>query len=87
MRARYKNRYVLDYFKMTKALQAAFEAIAKLPENQQNALASAILQELAVEERWEAALQSDLEALERLADEAISDDKAGRTQKLEPEKL
>jgi hypothetical protein len=72
---------------MTKALKAAFEAIAKLPEKQQNALASAIFQELAIEERWEAALQSNLEALEHLADEAIANEKAGRTQKLDPEKL
>jgi hypothetical protein len=72
---------------MTKSLQAAFEAIAKLPERQQNALASAIFQELALEEQWEATLESNLGALESLADEALADDKAGRTQPLDPEKL
>jgi len=72
---------------MTKALEDAFNAIAKLPEPQQNALASAILNELGLEEKWEAALQTNLGALERLADEAIVDDDAGRTQTLDPEKL
>jgi hypothetical protein len=72
---------------MTKALEDAFKAIAQLPEQRQNSLASAILNELALEEKWEATLQNNLGALERLADEAIADDEAGRTQTLDPEKL
>jgi len=39
---------------MTKALQKAFEAASRLPD-EQDELAAAILQELDVDERWEAA--------------------------------
>jgi hypothetical protein len=41
---------------MTDALRRAFEAAGRLPEQDQNELAAAILEELAADERWEAAL-------------------------------
>ena len=61
---------------MTDALRRAFEAAGRLPEQDQNELAAAILEELAADERWEAALAGSQGALERLADEALREHRA-----------
>jgi hypothetical protein len=68
---------------MTKALKKAFDAASRLPEKDQEELAAAILEELAADHRWEAALRSSPDVLERLADEALAEDKAGRTKPLD----
>jgi hypothetical protein len=72
---------------MTKALKKAFEAASQLPDREQDELAAAILQELAADQRWEAALGESREALERLAEEALNEHRAGRTRPLEPDAL
>lgn len=72
---------------MTKALQRAFEAASRLPEQEQDQLAAAILEELTADERWEAALAKSQEALERLANEAREEHRAGRTEALDPDAL
>jgi hypothetical protein len=68
---------------MTKALKNAFDAASKLPEKDQEQLAAAILQELAADARWEAAVGAAPDALERLADEALAEHKAGQTKPLD----
>ncbi len=68
---------------MTNALKKAFDAASKLPEKDQEALAAAILEELAADERWEGAVGANPGALERLADEALSEHRAGRTKPLD----
>ena len=72
---------------MTKSLEKAFEAASRLPEGDQDALAAAILEELAADERWEKILAQSPEGLERLADEALAEHRAGRTKPLDPDKL
>ncbi|MGH2358932.1 MAG: hypothetical protein ACRDGM_00055 [bacterium] len=72
---------------MTKALKKAFEAASRLPDRAQDELAAAILEELAADERWEAALAQSQGALERLADEALREHRAGRTKALDPDGL
>jgi len=72
---------------MTHALKKAFEAASSLPEPEQDALAAAILEELAADERWEAALGTSPGALESLAEEALREHRAGRTKPLDPEGL
>ncbi len=72
---------------MTKSLEKAFEAASRLPEGDQDALAAAILEELAADERWEKLLAQSPGALERLADEALAEHRAGRTKPLDPDKL
>jgi hypothetical protein len=72
---------------MTKALRAAFDAASKLPEDQQEALAAAILHEVALEQRWDTALATSGGALEELADEALAEQRAGRSEPLDPEEL
>ena len=72
---------------MTDALRRAFEAAGRLPEQDQNELAAAILEELAADERWEAALARSQGALERLADEAPREHRAGGTKPLDQDAL
>ena len=72
---------------MTKALKNAFDVASRLPDREQDALAAAILEELAADERWEAAVAATPGALERLADEALGEYRAGRTKPLDPDAL
>lgn len=72
---------------MTKALRKAFEAASRLPDREQDELASAILEELAADERWEVAFAESQAALEQLADEALKEHRAGRTEALDPDAL
>ncbi|HYS06680.1 MAG TPA: hypothetical protein VEW47_15990 [Candidatus Dormibacteraeota bacterium] len=59
---------------MTKALERAFHEASKLSEAEQDALAEAIRNEVLGE--------GSSDALENLADEAIAEHRAGRTQRL-----
>ena len=68
---------------MTKALEKAFKAASKLPEREQEALAAAILEEVAVEERWKESFAHSPKQLEQLAEEALDEYRAGRTKPLE----
>jgi hypothetical protein len=72
---------------VTKNLKKAFEAASKLPPEQQDALAAAILEEVAVEGLWAASFAARPDALEKLADEARAEYRAGKTQPLDPDTL
>jgi hypothetical protein len=72
---------------MTKILQEAFDQASKLPEAEQDALGRILLEELASERRWEDLFAGSQDLLEELANQALADHDAGRTEKLEPEKL
>ena len=65
---------------MTKALEAAFQAASRLPDEEQEALARTILAEV----DFDALIASRPDALERLADEALVEYRAGRTLPLDP---
>lgn len=72
---------------MTKALRKAFEVASRLPDREQKELAAAILEELAADERWEAAFAESQSVLKRLAEEALEEHRAGRTEALDPDAL
>ena len=72
---------------MTELLKRAFDAAAKLPPSDQDALAAAVLEEVAVEGLWDAAFARRPAALDKLADEAIAEHRAGRTKALDPDTL
>ena len=72
---------------MTKLLKKAFAEVSSLPPAEQDAVANWLLAELASERRWDEAFASSQSALERLADEALGDHRAGRTRKLDPDAL
>jgi hypothetical protein len=72
---------------MTHLLEAAFAAAARLPETEQDALGRALLAELASEAAIDGALERTPDALARLADEALAEHRAGRTEPLDPDRL
>jgi hypothetical protein len=69
---------------MTKLLEEAFKAAAQLSAAEQDALAQAILAEVAAESHWERRLADTSRELERLADEARTEHRARRTRPLDP---
>jgi hypothetical protein len=72
---------------MTELLKKAFEQAAKLPPKEQDAFAALVLAELEAEARWEESFGGSREELERLADEARSELRSGRTELLDPDSL
>jgi len=72
---------------MTKLLQKAFEEASKLPESEQEALGGILLDELASEQRWEELFAGSHDLLAELAERALAEHRAGRTEKLDPKKL
>ena len=72
---------------MTQLLEQAFAAAARLPAEEQDALARTLLSELASERDIDERLAATPDALARLADEALAEHRAGRTEPLDPERL
>jgi hypothetical protein len=71
---------------MTQLLERAVNEAARLPETEQDALASLLLEEIASEARWSESFASSQDTLARLADEALAEFHAGRTLPLDPER-
>lgn len=69
------------------ALKEAMEAASQLPDEEQKRIAAIILEEMADEAAWDRAFANSQPQLERLADEADEDYRAGRTDPLDPETL
>lgn len=63
---------------MTQLLQQALERVRKLPESEQDAIATLILDELADEERWEAAFARSQDRLAELSAKVREDVRDGR---------
>jgi hypothetical protein len=72
---------------MTKLLQKAFDEASKLPDAEQDTLGRILLDELASERRWDELFAGSHGLLAELADEALAEHRAGRTEKLDPDKL
>jgi len=68
---------------MTQALSAAVATAAQLPEEEQDALAAILLEEMESEERWSTLFADSPNLLERMAKEAIQDFQAGRVQPID----
>ncbi len=67
---------------MTKLLGKAFAKVAELPEAEQDKFAEWILAELESDRKWDAAFVRSQDLLARLADEALEEDRQGKTQPL-----
>ena len=72
---------------MTKLLEEAFDETAKLPDDEQDALAQAVLAELVSERRWDELFAGSTDVLSELAEEALAEHRAGRTKPLDPDRL
>ena len=65
---------------MTQLLDQAFKEMAKLSPSEQDALATALLAELASEKRWSELFDQSQDLLSKLADDALAEHRAGKTQ-------
>jgi hypothetical protein len=72
---------------MTDLLERAIARLQTLPESEQDAIASIILEEIEDERRWDAAFASSPDVLAKLAASAMAEYHAGETQELDLEKL
>lgn len=72
---------------MTKRLEEAFVEASKLPQQEQEALADWLLEELASEKRWDQVFADSQGLLAKLGKEAMAEHRAGRTQELDPDHL
>ena len=71
---------------MTK-LEQAFAEATKLSPAEQESLAAVILEEIASEARWQSAFANSTASLERLAQEALEEHRAGKTLPLDPDQM
>ena len=67
---------------MTDLLAKALTEVKKLPPSEQDALAAILLQELATEQRWTESFAKSQDVLEKLAQEAQAEHRAGLTKPL-----
>lgn len=72
---------------MTELLKKAFDEASKLPREQQDAIASLLLEELRSDRNWDHAFRDSQAALAKLANEALAEDVRGETEELDPSKL
>jgi len=72
---------------MTEALESAFARVSKLPDNQQDAIALWILEELESEQRWSKSFEKSQDILTMLADKALKDFRDGKTHELDVDSL
>jgi hypothetical protein len=67
---------------MTQLLQQVIAELHKLPDSDQDAIASIIIAELADEERWSASFEKSQAQLSKMADKVREDIRAGRVHDL-----
>ena len=72
---------------MTMLLEKAFKKASQLPKIEQNVFAKWVLEELETEKKWEGLFSESEDLLDKLADEALADDKQGKTKSLNISKL
>ncbi len=72
---------------MTTLLQQAFDEAAKRSIQEQDLLASRLLAELAAEDAFDRKIAGSADKLGEFARQAIDEYRAGKTEKLDPERL
>ena len=72
---------------MTTRLEQAFTEAAKLPPQEQNAVADWLLAELESEKRWDKLFADSQDVLSNLAAEALAEHRSGQTQELDPDQI
>lgn len=68
---------------MTELLQRAFQLASQLSDDEQNAIAAQLIEEIEIEARWDASFAHSLDFLEQMADEALREHRAGLTMPLD----
>ncbi len=64
---------------MTELLKKALAKLSELPENEQEEIASLILEEIEDEKKWQTSFANSEKQLEMLASEALQEFKQGET--------
>ena len=72
---------------MTAKLKTAFKRASSLPDDDQDSIASMILEEIESEGRWQEAFARSEKQLTTLAREAREEFRAGNTAVLDPDKM
>jgi hypothetical protein len=72
---------------MTKLLEQAITKLKSMSASEQDSIAAMILEELENNLRWDKLFSRSPNSLAKLADAAMGEYHAGRTQELDPEKL
>lgn len=68
---------------MTRVLEAALAEVAKLPPDEQDALAAILLDEIKSEQRWSESFSRSQDILKALAEDALAEFNAGKTKPLD----
>jgi hypothetical protein len=66
---------------MTRLLDAALAEVAKLPPDEQDALAALMLHEIRSEQHWRASFARSQHALKTMADEALAEFDTGKVKR------
>jgi hypothetical protein len=72
---------------MTELLEKVISRLKTLPNSDQDAVATIILNELDEERRWDESFARSPDLLANLASEAMAEYRVGKTQALDPETL
>jgi hypothetical protein len=72
---------------MTTLLQQALAEAARLPQAEQDLLASRLLAELAAEDDFDRAIARSSDKLAALSQDAMAEPRSGQTEELDPERL
>jgi hypothetical protein len=72
---------------MSKLLEQAIEEAHRLPESDQEAIGAWLLAEIESERRWDELFSRPSAAIERMAQEALDEHRAGKTTPLDPDNL
>jgi hypothetical protein len=72
---------------MTERLEQAIARLKTLPTDDQDAIATLILEELEDDQRWDESFVRSPDLFAKLAAEAMAEYRAGKTQELDPETL
>ena len=72
---------------MTQLLEKAISEIKKLPVEEQDAIAAVIMAELESEREWDNAFEESHNELGRLAEEALQEYRADKTEPLNPDRI
>jgi len=72
---------------MTELLEQAFAAASRLPESEQDTLGRWLLAELASERKRTQAFGGSSDRLTKLAEEALEEYRAGKTDEIDPDRM
>ena len=64
-------------------MERAFAQAAQLPEDKQNTIATLLLEEMEIEQKWDELFAGSQDLLAQLADEALTEHRAGETKPMD----